>query len=83
MLVSKAIRTVAIAGLCISLSAEIGVNINTLIFRKLYAVIVVGGEVVQHLWNWLPELFGWRQITIWQAAGLLALCRICSEVEAL
>jgi len=39
--------------------------------------IAVGGEVVQHLWNWLlPALFGWRQISFWQALGLLALCRI-------
>ena len=39
--------------------------------------IFVGGEVVMHLWNWLlPTLFGWRQITFWQAIGLLALCRI-------
>ena len=39
--------------------------------------IVIGGEVVMHLWNWLlPPLFGWRQITFWQALGLLALCRI-------
>jgi hypothetical protein len=39
--------------------------------------IAIGGEVVQHLWNWLlPSLFGWRQITFWQALGLLALCRI-------
>ena len=39
--------------------------------------IVIGGEVVLHLWNWLlPALFGWRQITFWQAVGLLALCRI-------
>jgi hypothetical protein len=39
--------------------------------------IAIGGEVVLHLWNWLtPELFGWRQITFWQAVGLLALCRI-------
>lgn len=39
--------------------------------------ITVGGEVVLHLWNWLvPALFGWRQITFWQAVGLLALCRI-------
>ena len=39
--------------------------------------IVLGGEVVLHLWNWLlPSLFGWRQITFWQAVGLLALCRI-------
>lgn len=39
--------------------------------------IVIGGEVVLHLWNWLlPGLFGWRLITFWQAIGLLALCRI-------
>ena len=39
--------------------------------------IAIGGEVVLHLWNWLlPPLFGWRQITFWQALGLLALCRI-------
>jgi len=39
--------------------------------------IAIGGEIVQQLWNWLlPPLFGWRQITFWQAIGLLALCRI-------
>jgi hypothetical protein len=39
--------------------------------------IWIGGEVVMHLWNWLlPTLFGWRQITFWQALGLLVLCRI-------
>lgn len=39
--------------------------------------IVIGGEIVMHLWNWLlPPLFGWHQITFWQALGLLALCRI-------
>ena len=39
--------------------------------------IAIGGEVVLQLWNWLlPPLFGWRQITFWQALGLLALCRI-------
>jgi hypothetical protein len=37
----------------------------------------VGGELVKQLWNWLlPPLFGWRQLTFWQALGLLALCRI-------
>jgi hypothetical protein len=37
----------------------------------------IGGEVVKLLWNWLaPALFGFRQITFWQALGLLALCRI-------
>jgi hypothetical protein len=39
--------------------------------------IWIGGEIVLHLWNWLlPQLLGWRQITFWQALGLLALCRI-------
>jgi MFS family permease len=39
--------------------------------------IGVGGFVVQHLWNWLlPPIFDWRQITFWQALGLLVLCRI-------
>jgi len=39
--------------------------------------IWIGGEVVMHLWNWnLPAVFGWRQITFWQAIGLFALCRI-------
>lgn len=39
--------------------------------------IALGGEIVLQLWNWLlPSLFGWREITFWQALGLLALCRI-------
>jgi hypothetical protein len=39
--------------------------------------IFIGGEVVRLLWNWLlPSLFGWREITFWQALGLLALSRI-------
>ncbi len=39
--------------------------------------VFIGGELVLHLWNWLlPPLFGWREITFWQALGLLLLCRI-------
>ena len=39
--------------------------------------VFIGGELVLHLWNWLlPPLFGFRQVTFWQALGLLALCRI-------
>src|SRR6266702_2538021 len=39
--------------------------------------VAIGGEIVLHLWNWLlPPLFGWREITFWQALGILALCRI-------
>ena len=37
----------------------------------------IGGELVLHLWNWLlPPLFGFRQITFWQALGILLLSRI-------
>ena len=37
----------------------------------------IGGEIVKQLWNWLlPTLFGWRELTFWQALGMLALCRI-------
>src|SRR5258708_2435278 len=46
----------------------------------IVAIVVfttIGGGVVMLLWNWLaPMLFGLRQITFWQALGLLALCRI-------
>ena len=39
--------------------------------------IFIGAEVVRLLWNWLlPPLFSWREITFWQALGILALCRI-------
>ncbi len=43
----------------------------------LLLFVALGGEVVRQLWNWLlPPIFGWRQITLWQALGMLALCRI-------
>ncbi|MEX2161143.1 MAG: hypothetical protein WD751_04435 [Anaerolineales bacterium] len=39
--------------------------------------ITLGGLVVQALWNWLlPMLFGWPQVTFWQALGVLVLSRI-------
>jgi hypothetical protein len=39
--------------------------------------VAAGGEIVRELWNWLlPPIFGWRQISFWQALGMLALCRI-------
>jgi hypothetical protein len=37
----------------------------------------IGGGLVMLLWNWLvPSIFGWSQVSFWQALGLLALCRI-------
>jgi hypothetical protein len=51
--------------------------IAPLAILAMVAFAFVGGQVVLHLWNWLlPALFGWRQISFWQALGLLALCRI-------
>jgi hypothetical protein len=48
-----------------------------LVILGMVIFTVIGGEVVMLLWNWLaPALFGLRQITFWQALGLLALCRI-------
>jgi len=39
--------------------------------------VFLGGEIVKLLWNWLlPSLFGWRQVTFWEALGALLLCRI-------
>ena len=37
----------------------------------------LGGSAVKWLWNWLmPMLFGLREVTFWQAVGILALSRI-------
>ena len=48
-----------------------------LIALAILIFIAAGGEAVLHLWNWLlPPLFGWRELTFWQAVGMLALCRL-------
>jgi hypothetical protein len=40
-------------------------------------LVAIGGEIVKVLWNWLlPTLFGWREVTFWQAVGILVLSRI-------
>lgn len=41
-------------------------------------VVVLCGEIIKSLWNWLvPALFaGAHVITFWQALGLLLLCRL-------
>lgn len=61
--------------MAMSTKKRIGIAIFAPIGIALF--IFIGGEIVLHLWNWLaPTLFGWRQITFWQAIGLLTLCRI-------
>ena len=53
------------------------IYIAPLAILGMAAFIAIGGEIVLHLWNWLPPpLFGWRLITFWQALGILVLCRI-------
>jgi hypothetical protein len=39
--------------------------------------IAVFSGIVMMLWNWLmPTLFGWQQISYWQAAAILILSKI-------
>jgi hypothetical protein len=48
-----------------------------LILPLVLLFVAIGGLIVMLLWNWLlPALFGWPEVTFWQALGLLALCRI-------
>jgi hypothetical protein len=51
--------------------------IAPLAILAIVAFIALGGEIVMQLWNWLlPTLFAVREITFWQALGILVLCRI-------
>ncbi|HKQ03973.1 MAG TPA: hypothetical protein VJ464_02495 [Blastocatellia bacterium] len=53
------------------------IRIAPLALLGMLAFIAIGGALVMQLWNWLmPPLLGLREITFWQALGLLALCRI-------
>jgi hypothetical protein len=53
-----------------------------ILFGILFAIGGIGllalfGLVVMLLWNWLmPEIFGLKQLSYWQAWGLLVLCSI-------
>ncbi len=53
-----------------------------ILFGIAMAILGVGllalfGWVVMLLWNWLmPELFGLKSLSYWQAWGLLILCSI-------
>jgi Ca2+/H+ antiporter, TMEM165/GDT1 family len=48
-----------------------------LVALMILIFIAAGGQAVLHLWNWLlPPLFGWKELSFWQAVGILALCRI-------
>jgi hypothetical protein len=58
-----------------TIARKIAIGIALLIAFVLF--VVLGGVLVQWLWNWLvPDLFGLRRLTVWEALGLLALSRI-------
>jgi hypothetical protein len=54
-----------------------GIAIGIAVAIAFALFILLGGIVVQWLWNWLaPDIFALRRITFWEALGLLVLCRI-------
>jgi hypothetical protein len=54
-----------------------GIAIGIAVAIGFVLFILLGGLVVQWLWNrLLPNIFSLPQITFWQALGLLALSRI-------
>ena len=58
-----------------SIAKKIAIGIAILIGFIVF--MLVGGILVQWLWNWLlPDIFGLRAVTFWEALGLLALSRI-------
>ena len=58
-----------------TIARKIAIGIAFVIAFLLF--ILLGGFIVQWLWNWLlPDIFGLRAITWWEALGLLALSRI-------
>jgi len=60
--------------IAIGIARGIAIGIASAI--ALVPFIFMGGIVVQWLWNWLvPDIFALRRLTLWEALGLLALCR--------
>jgi hypothetical protein len=58
-----------------SVAQKVAIGIALLIGFLIF--IVLGGIIVRVLWNWLvPSIFGVREVTIWEALGLLTLSRI-------
>lgn len=58
-----------------SIARKIAIGIAFFIAFVIF--IFLGGLVVQWLWNWLmPDIFGLRRLTWFEAFGLLALSRI-------
>ncbi|MDD4761669.1 MAG: hypothetical protein PHZ25_01420 [Candidatus Pacebacteria bacterium] len=55
----------------------IGIGISILAIGFVAIVSIVAVLPIYLLWNWLmPEIFGIKTITIWQAWGIIFLTRI-------
>lgn len=53
----------------------VGFVIGGVVLAAFFALVL--GLVVQWLWNWLmPDIFGLKAITYWQAFGLLFLSKL-------
>ncbi len=62
-------------GLSRRLARLIAFGIGGIFLAALFALVL--GIVVQWLWNWLmPDIFGLKQISYWQAFGLVFLGRL-------
>ena len=63
------------AGLPWRIARLIGLGIGGVALAAVFALVL--GIVVQWLWNWLmPDIFGLKQISYWQAFGLLFLGKL-------
>jgi hypothetical protein len=52
-----------------------GLIVGGVALAAFFALVL--GVVVQWLWNWLmPDIFGFKEISYWQAFGLLFLSRL-------
>jgi hypothetical protein len=73
--IEKQIEQQIARGIAKRIAKWIAISIAALIAITIF--IFLGGKVVQLLWNWLmPMIFGLRELSFWQAVGLLALSRI-------
>lgn len=52
----------------------VGIGVGVFMILIIAIVGVIGAIPVYFLWNWLmPEIFGFKLITFWQAWGLILL----------
>ena len=59
------------------------VGVTVVFVAAIVIFAIIGAIPTYYLWNWLaPTLFGFRQITLFQAWGLNALCAILFKTSS-